>query len=102
MASRIRRSIVIGTKRVTNAPTATDNGAVWTPSLGETVRLEAASERWNVGNLVALAAALAAAAALVTLLLQRRRHPPSTVLTVTDGNIKVDDHGQTGADGRGA
>jgi hypothetical protein len=90
-----------GDLTASNAPTATDNGAVWTPSLGETVRLEAASERWNVGNLVALAAALAAAAALVTLLLQRR-HPASTVLTVTDGNIKVDDHGQTGADGRGA
>lgn len=88
-----------GDLRSSNAPTTTDNGAVWTPSLGETVQLEAASERWNVGNLVALAAALSAAAALVALLLQRRGRP---LLTVTDGNIKVDDHGETGADGRGA
>ena len=95
-----------------NAPTETDNGAVWAPRLGEEVTLEAASERWNVGNIVALVAALAAAAALLVTLLRRlatsRRADDDiatdddTDLTVTDGNITVPVHGETGADGGGA
>jgi hypothetical protein len=60
--------------RVTsNAPTETDNGAVWAPSLGEEVVLEASSERWNVANIVALAAAILSAVALVVVLVARRR-----------------------------
>lgn len=62
--------------RVTsNAPTETDNGAVWAPSLGEEVVLEASSERWNVGNLIALAVAVASALGLAAVLAGRRRQP---------------------------
>jgi len=60
-----------------NAPTSTDNGAVWRPVLGERVVLEATAERWNYRNIGAAAVSLAAAVALVVVLVQRRRRTPS-------------------------
>lgn len=56
-----------------NAPTTTDNGAVWRPSLGERVVLQATAERWNYRNIGAAAVSAAAAAALVAVLVRRRR-----------------------------
>lgn len=56
-----------------NAPTSTDNGAVWRPVLGERVVLQATAERWNYRNIGAAAVSLAAAAALVVVLVRRRR-----------------------------
>lgn len=82
-----------------NAPTATGNGAVWTPRLGEEIALEARSERWNVGNLVALAVALTTAGALAALLIARRRDQD---LSVTESNLTLGNDGTTGADGEGA
>jgi len=38
-------------KVTANAPTGTDHGAVWAPSLGEDTVLEAHAEHWNVRNL---------------------------------------------------
>lgn len=55
-----------------NAPTSSDNGAVWRPVLGERVLLEATAERWNVRNIGAAAVSLAAAVALVVVLARRR------------------------------
>jgi hypothetical protein len=80
-----------------NAPTETDNGAVWAPSLGERVVLEASSERWNVANIVFLAVAVVAAAALVVVLVRRRRGGDDP-LTVTDSNVTVGNDGATGPD----
>ena len=82
-----------------NAPTRTDDGAVWAPRLGEEVTLEATSERWNVVNVVALAIALTTAAVLLAVLLRRR---PVEPLTVTTGNVTLGNDGQAGTDGRGA
>jgi hypothetical protein len=82
-----------------NAPTTTDNGAAWTPRLGEEVALEARSERWNVGNILALVVALAAAGALAALVRHRRLSPED--LTVTDSNLTVGNDGTTGADRTG-
>ena len=79
-----------------NAPTETDNGAVWAPSLGEEVVLEATSEQWNVANLAGATTAAASGLALVAIALRRRR------LTVTDGNITLGNDGETGEDGGGA
>lgn len=62
-----------------NAPVRAGNGAQWTPVLGEQVTLEATSQSWNKGNLVAAAVALAAGLALVVVLgvrLARRRPRP--------------------------
>lgn len=60
-----------------NAPTSTDNGAVWRPVLGERVVLQATAERWNVRNIGAAVVSLGAALALVIVLARRRRadHP---------------------------
>lgn len=87
-----------------NAPTATDNGAVWTPRLGEEVVLEARSERWNTANLVALVLAVVAAVALAAIVVGRRRRPVDTEtdLTVTDSNLTLGNDGTTGADRAGA
>ena len=86
-----------------NAPTETDNGAVWAPSLGEEVVLEATSEQWNVANIAgattAVVSALALAAVLTSTAARRRGQQD---LTVTNGNITVPDDGETGEDGRGA
>jgi len=82
--------------RVTsNAPTETDNGAVWAPSLGEEVVLEASSERWNVANIVALVAGLLSAAGLVAVLAgrTRRRAPdPAAAEAAPDGGNNAADH----------
>ncbi|HUP86349.1 MAG TPA: hypothetical protein VM143_11840 [Acidimicrobiales bacterium] len=76
-----------------NAPTEADNGAVWAPSLGEEVRLEAHSERWNVRNIAGAAVAAASALALTSLLALRRRRPD---------NVTVGNDGETGTDRGGA
>lgn len=56
-----------------NAPTETGGAAVWAPSLGEEVVLEASSERWNVANLVALSVGFLSALALVGIIAGRTR-----------------------------
>ena len=81
-----------------NAPTETANGAVWAPSLGDEVLLEATSEQWNVGNIVGASVALLSALALAAVMVSRRRRD----LTVTNGNVTVGNDGETGEDGRGA
>jgi hypothetical protein len=81
-----------------NAPTETDNGAVWAPSLGEEVVLEASSERWNVRNLAGATTAAVSGLALLALFAVRRRRR----LTVTDSNITLGNDGETGEDGGGA
>ena len=58
-----------------NAPTETGNGAVWAPSLGEEVVLEASSERWNVANVVAALVAILGGLALAVVLWRNRRRP---------------------------
>jgi hypothetical protein len=82
-----------------NAPTAIDDGGVWTPRLGEEVVLEARSERWNLVNLVALVVAVVSAALLAGRVLRHRR---TRDLTVTDSNLTVGNDGTTGADRTGA
>ena len=81
-----------------NAPTETDNGAVWAPSLGEEVVLEATSERWNVANIAGATIAVLSALGLAAVLLAKRRRD----LTVTNGNSTVVDDGETGEDRTGA
>ena len=99
-----------------NAPTETDNGAVWAPSLGEEVVLEASSERWNVANLAGAGVAILSALALAGTLAARARarrpkdededededEEDDPSLTVTDGNITVPEDGTTGEDRGGA
>jgi hypothetical protein len=84
-----------------NAPTETDNGAVWAPSLGEEVVLEASSERWNVANLAGASTAVASGLALAALTLRRRKSRPPD-LTVTDSNITLGNDGEAREDGGGA
>jgi hypothetical protein len=55
-----------------NAPTETDNGAVWAPKLGERVDLAADAARWNVRNIALLVVSVVAALALGAVLLVRR------------------------------
>lgn len=55
-----------------NAPAATDNGAVWAPKLGEQVTLEASAEQWNVRNIGLAAGSLGFIVAAVLLWLRRR------------------------------
>lgn len=50
-----------------------DEATVWRPALGETLRLEAMAEQWNVRNIGAAAVSLAAAAGLVVVLARRAR-----------------------------
>jgi hypothetical protein len=76
-----------------NAPTETDNGAVWAPSLGEEVVLEAHSERWNVRNIAGASVAVASALGLVAVLGVRRRR---------GSNVTVGNDGETGTDRGGA
>lgn len=80
-----------------NAPTEAGSGAVWAPPLGEDTVLAATAEQWNVANLAGATTATLSGLALVGLAVTRRRRD----LTVTDGNITVDEHGETGTDGRG-
>ena len=84
-----------------NAPTETENGAVWAPSLGEQVVLEATGEQWNVANIAGAAVATLSGLALAGVLLTRTRARDQD-LTVTEGNVTVGNDGETGEDGRGA
>lgn len=77
-----------------NAPTETGNGAVWAPSLGEQVVLEASGERWNVANLVGAATAALSGAALLGVVGGRWRR--------TRSNVTLGNDGATGEDRGGA
>lgn len=79
-----------------NAPTATKSSAVWAPAIGEQQALEATSQQWNVGNIAGAATSTLSALGLAAVLIIRRRN-----LTVTDGNITVDDDGETREDRTG-
>ncbi|HEX7166629.1 MAG TPA: hypothetical protein VF230_06590 [Acidimicrobiales bacterium] len=56
-----------------NAPTATSNGAVWAPKLGEQVSLQAEAGRWNLRNIVLLVVCVTATVALVWVVARGRR-----------------------------
>jgi hypothetical protein len=61
-------------KVASNAPTETGAGtAVWSPSLGDELVLDATSQRWNVANLAGAAIATASGLALLGLAVLRRR-----------------------------
>ena len=81
-----------------NAPTETDNGAVWAPALGDELVLEATSEQWNVTNIAGAGVAALSALAFAAWLVTRRRRD----LTVTNSNVTVGNDGETGEDERGA
>lgn len=57
-----------------NAPTEAGNGAVWRPTLGETVTLAATAEQWNTRTLGALAVSVAAACGFVVVVVRTRRN----------------------------
>lgn len=58
-----------------NAPTETGDGALWRPTLGETVTVAATAEQWNGRTLGAAVVSGLAAAALVAVLVRRRAGP---------------------------
>jgi hypothetical protein len=80
----------------TNAPTTAGGTAVWSPALGSRVAVEAESRRWNVRNVLLLVLTLVAG--IATAVTFRRQ----TRLTVTDGNVTLGNHGETGTDEGGA
>ena len=57
-----------------NAPTRAGNGAVWQPTLGESVTLEATAEAWNTRNLAAASVSALAGLAFVAVVVHRIRH----------------------------
>ena len=56
-----------------NAPTETGNGAVWSPKLGDQLRLEASATQWNVRNIGLLAVAVVSGLAALGTALARAR-----------------------------